>query len=52
MTWVNIRAMTTTSGTPSNQRMIGMRTSIAVSIHQPNRQPLFLDLVPNPQFLS
>jgi hypothetical protein len=30
MTWVSIKAMTTTSGTPSNQRMIGMKTSIAV----------------------
>jgi hypothetical protein len=32
MTCVNINAMTTTSGTPSNQRMIGMITSIAIRI--------------------
>jgi hypothetical protein len=30
MTCVTIKAMTTTSGTPSNQRMIGIKISIAI----------------------
>jgi hypothetical protein len=29
ITWVIISAMTTTSGTPSNQRMIGIEASLA-----------------------
>jgi hypothetical protein len=37
MTWVIMRAMTTTNGTPSNQRMIGMTASLAIDPHGINQ---------------
>jgi hypothetical protein len=48
MTCVNISAMTTTSGTPSNQRMIGMRKPpLPSGFHRSTRirQPVQLDLL-------
>jgi hypothetical protein len=37
MTWVIMRAMTTTNGTPSNQRMIGMTASLVFDPHGINQ---------------
>jgi hypothetical protein len=47
MTCVAITAMTTASGTPSDQRMIGMKAYIATDpCDQSNQQPSFSCFVP------